>query len=290
MKRVAVILALYNPDEFFKEQINSILSQRNVSIDVFIFNDQSSSGLELVNEILCDSKNIFLIDCQASGSAGKNFLRAVQGFDSSDYQYVAFSDQDDLWLPGKIERAVNVLEGNRADGYSSNLIVWDGRSTMGELKKDQSQKEFDHYFQGASAGCTYVLTNHGFTVVKETIQNVDLLNLSNAVSHDWSIYFILRVNKCKWVFDQYSGILYRQHDNNVYGANRSLIKKITMVFGSWYYQNITFLNSLPKEEVRINLNVNFFSKLCMVKKITQFRRKKFESAIAYIWWLFSGKV
>jgi rhamnosyltransferase len=46
--------------------------------------------------------------------------------------------------------------------------------------------------------------------------------LSKVVYHDWFAYAYARANGFKWVIDNYSGMLYRQHANNQLGANTGL--------------------------------------------------------------------
>ncbi|PKH05306.1 glycosyltransferase [Moritella sp. Urea-trap-13] len=283
--KVAVIMATYNPIYFIKEQIDSILNQKDVDITIHIFDDGSSDQTMLLEPSIANSKKIIVNQCEASGSAGKNFLRAIRDLPLNDFDWISISDQDDIWCDKKVISAINKLKESKANGYSSNLDLYDGKEKYGKLIKNDSKCDFDHYFQGASAGCTYVLDVKLFEACKLALNNCDILNLSADVSHDWAIYYICRTSSLNWYADSNSYILYRQHDNNVYGATRSVMESLKMIFGGWLYNNVSFMDSLNTEK-NININGSKIYKLSKIVNVFSFRRGKIESLIAYFWWLF----
>lgn len=284
--RVAVILATFNPEKYLIEQVESILSQKNVNLDVFIFDDGSTKGKDIICYLKDSHTNITVINNPPSGAPGRNFLRAVKQFDYSDYDFFAFSDQDDVWLPSKIESAISALVTNESNGYSSNLTLYDGTETIGYLDKSQPQVEFDYVFQGASAGCTYIIDLELFSALRRALHNCDVTKLSASVSHDWTIYYVCRRSNLKWHIDNNSYIYYRQHDNNCYGAKRGLGAQIQMFFGEWYKSNLFFMDSLPIENKFLKLNSGFFYKIKFLPKVLEFRRSAIQSLAAYIRWLF----
>ena len=61
MSKIVVILASYNGEKFIKEQISSILSQTNVDIDLYIFDDCSKDNtINIIKELQAKYSNIFL--------------------------------------------------------------------------------------------------------------------------------------------------------------------------------------------------------------------------------------
>lgn len=284
--RVAVILATFNPEKYLIEQVESILSQKNVDLHIFIFDDGSTKGKDIICYLEDSHNNVTVIRNLPSGAPGRNFLRAIKQFDYSGYDFFAFSDQDDIWLPSKIESAINSLIENESNGYSSNLTLYDGTETIGYLDKSQPQVEFDYVFQGASAGCTYVIDLKLLSILKSALRNCDVTQLSTSVSHDWTIYYVCRRSNLKWNFDNNSFIYYRQHENNCYGAKRGLGAQIQMFCGEWYKSNLFFMDSLDIDEKFLKLNSGFFYKIKFLPKLFQLRRSAIHSFAVYIRWFF----
>lgn len=289
-RMVAVILCTYEPSHFLSEQVDSILAQIDVNVEIFVFDDGSVSpkSKEILETIKCKVSKVY--HCSPSKSAGKNFIRALSDFDISRFDYIALSDQDDLWLNDKLIRAVNCLAVTGAQGYSSNLIVYDGKDEIGVLSKSVQQSDYDHHFQGASAGCTYVLTKRLVEIIQRDLKKYNFMEHKKSFSHDWLIYFIARTNDVRWYMDNEAKILYRQHGSNVYGAKRGLFKKFTMVFGDWYSDNIFFISMYRNCLLdKFDVNCTFFEKLLFFPEILTFRREKVNSIVCYFFWLFKYK-
>ena len=231
LTKVLVILCSYNPNKTLLEQVDSIILQKNVLIEVQIFDDNSSMGGKYL-EHCAEYNNVTVHYCTSSGSAGKNFLRALTTVEFSSANYVALSDQDDVWKKNKLYSAVMEMNENGCSGYSSNLSVWDGFSILGELKKPGPRDICEYYFQGSSAGCTYVLKSDICGNLVNIINKENFLNFSNLVSHDWLIYFLARSLGYQWHHSKESSILYRQHDNNVYGYEVGFLSRIRVKL-SW---------------------------------------------------------
>jgi rhamnosyltransferase len=285
MKKFAVILAAYNPKDYFDVQLDSILNQSDVLVDIFIFDDGSSDDCKHIYERYSIFDNVKIIPNMPSGSPGKNFLRALKDPLLSGYDFYAFSDQDDLWLNSKLVNAERVLKLSNAEGYSSNLSIFEDEKITGELVKCSKQKKYDYIFQGASAGCTYVFTKRLFEKCVEVISEIDILKIENSVSHDWFVYYTARVHNLSWVMDDCSYILYRQHSNNNFGAKISLVTKAKMILGDWYKANACFLRKTRKNELD---DIGVFRRVLMIRNIFEFRRHKIESVVVYFLWLLRG--
>jgi rhamnosyltransferase len=281
-------MATYNPNNYLIEQVESIVSQEDVAVDLYIFDDGSSKGVDIIEGLVERYDNVFFRSDVPTGAPGKNFLRAIQLFDKKEYGYIAFSDQDDIWLDCKLIEAIEALKKHSQNGYSSNLSLYDGVGTYGTLDKYSEQVEYDHMFQGASAGCTYVVDRNLFVELQNTLKEIDILSIPKTISHDWAIYYICRAAGYVWYADNHSYIYYRQHDNNNYGASQSISDKLSMLFGYWYQSNVQFMDSLKVGDIKLDINGNFFYKLSKAFSCLKFRRNKLESIVAYFWWLIKG--
>ena len=157
--RVNVLLAAYNGEKYIKQQIDSILDQTQRPNKIFINIDQSQDKTVSVIQDLAKQNPIIKIlnSDKMFGSAAANFINLIIDADLSDVDYIALADQDDVWKEDKLEKAIQKLEQG-FDGYSSNVeAFWeDGRKQV--LVKNQPQQKFDHLFESAGPGCTFVLS------------------------------------------------------------------------------------------------------------------------------------
>jgi rhamnosyltransferase len=244
--RVAVLLASYNGEKYIREQIMSILNQEDVYLHIFVRDDGSSDRTRaIILEIIKKSHLITLLPKgESTGSAAGNFLYMLSHLDLAGFTHVSLADQDDIWAARKLVRAVEQMAIEDADGYSSDLICYAvDKQRVQYLKKSSLLKSHDYLFQGASAGCTYVLSIKLTETIRHKVMHVPSLDFKTR-SHDWLIYAIARSAGYKWICDIEAHIFYRQHATNVYGARSSfggLIAKLNHIRSGWYRQNVIWL-------------------------------------------------
>lgn len=241
MEKVKVLLATYNGEKYIREQIDSILNQKDILVEIIVGDDGSEDNtlniLKAKYPSILINKNI-----PGTGSAAKNFLKIISELDMNEvFDYIAFSDQDDIWLPEKMKAALELLEKSQSNLYCSNLTKWDtSDNSYSELKKDFPQKKFDYLFEGGSAGCTYVFTKKFAEELSVFLKNLDSSNWLG-FSHDWLVYFFARSRNHKVVIDNNSYIHYRLHGENVHGHLNKLsfatIKEKSKQVFDGYYQN-----------------------------------------------------
>ncbi|WP_332878339.1 glycosyltransferase [Massilia sp. S19_KUP03_FR1] len=234
---VAVLLAAFNGIRWLGEQLDSILAQQGVKVTVYISVDLSLDGTEewVEKRAIGDGRVVILPHGMKFGGASPNFLRLFRDVNLGGYDYVSLADQDDIWLPNKLSRAVSILSERSIDAYSSNVIAFwpDGRRAL--IKKCHPQVRWDFLFEAAGPGCTYVLTNAFAT----DFQNLVLGNwdrVQNVGLHDWLIYAFARANNFQWFIDEQANMLYRQHAENQVGVNSGLkafLHRVRKVTGGW---------------------------------------------------------
>lgn len=278
-KKVLVLLAAFNGEKYIDDQIKSILLQDQVDIYLNINIDKCSDNTNKICEKYSKiNKNVNIINSSISfGSSGKNFNHLIKYSNFSSYDYVALSDQDDIWDSKKIVHATELLQKTNSHGYSSNLIAfWNDEKTY-EIVKDHKQKKYDYFFESASAGCTYVLTKELISEYQEMMSKENNM-LDKISAHDWAIYSYCRITEKKWYFDTNSLIKYRQHDSNVAGANLGLqafFKRIVGFF-KWYKQDHLTVKKLYRDIKGYDINKNFF-----FKKPLELRRRNIHSILIY---------
>ncbi len=209
------MLAAYNGDKYIAEQLESILSQKNVVLDIFVSLDRSTDNTINIIKIFQDeNSNLYLLDYgQSYGSAGKNFFRLIKDVDFSAYDYIAFSDQDDIWPDNKLAKASLNLQ--KFYCYSANVTAFweDGREEL--IDKAQPQREWDFLFEAAGPGCTYVFRCEVVIQFKAWLLERYVQVDKDIALHDWLFWAFARSRGYSWFIDPEPMMRYRQHENNL---------------------------------------------------------------------------
>lgn len=234
---VAVCLAAFNGKRWLPEQLASVLAQTGVSITVFVSVDRSSDNTEAWFDqlALTDSRVISLAHGESFGAASRNFFRMMREIDFSEFDYISFADQDDIWFPDKLLRAHQVLSASGADAYSSNVIAFWTNDRRVFVQKSQQQVQWDFLFEAAGPGCTYVLKKELGGAIQRVL-NERWSEAKNIGLHDWFFYAFARANGYRWVIDDGAKMLYRQHESNQVGINsgvKAFVKRACKVMSGW---------------------------------------------------------
>ncbi|MBT4731382.1 glycosyltransferase [Candidatus Woesearchaeota archaeon] len=303
MYKIAIILPTYNSISWIKEQINSIFNQKDVLVELFISDDGSCDGTKkFVTSLSENNSQVNLISTDVgSGSAGAHFFHMVRNSKINGFDYVAFCDHDDIWLPDKLISAVDILKKSSSDGYSSDVYIFNDNDNvdvdvdvddMESYKYSYKQRKYDHFFQTAGPGCTYVFT---YKLYLEFLDLVTCNDMSKVYAHDWMIYHHARRLGYLWSIDSTPYILYRQHCNNEIGVNKGLsahFKRIEKIRSGWYRQQILNISSLyssnPSFISRLE-RFNMIDRVLLAFSVTSYRRSFIQSLYLSVLILFVMK-
>lgn len=248
LPQVAVLLAAYNGMSWIEEQLASILAQTGVHVTIFISVDPSTDGTErwCADYALSHPTVTLLPPAGPFKGAARNFFRLVRDVDFSAYDFVSFSDQDDIWYPDKLERAIAKLRSDNIDGYSSNVVAFwpNGRRML--VDKAQPQVQWDHLFEAAGPGCTYVLKPALASGFKKLIVD-EWERVQGVALHDWFCYAYARSHGFKWFIDPVPGMDYRQHADNQVGVNSGLqqsVVRLKRMWQGWWFMQIYLIEAL----------------------------------------------
>ncbi|MEM7167661.1 MAG: glycosyltransferase family 2 protein [Planctomycetota bacterium] len=120
---ISIALATYNGERYLREQLDSIFAQTYDYLEVVAVDDGSSDRtVEILHEY---AKTQRLVVHQNPENLGflKNFERAIS---LCNGDAIALSDQDDIWLPDKLETLVPMLEENLLVYSDAELVDGDG--------------------------------------------------------------------------------------------------------------------------------------------------------------------
>ena len=282
---IDVLLATYNGEKYIKEQIDSILNQSYKNIRLIISDDCSKDKTkEILKEYEKKDNRIELHIQEKNLGVVKNIeflLKQVKN------KYYMLSDQDDVWLPEKIEKSLETLLKNNVDLVFGDLEVVDqDLKTMypsfGDfmLLNKKIHKYINsnrlNYIYNCVTGCTILAK-------KETIQKIlPLPKKSKYLIHDHWIGLMTSIyGKVAYMPEKY--IKYRQHGNNQVGTDkishgfkkldqvRELFINVKLgVFGTYVENN----NRFPEDMQKLNTEIYEYFKMIQNKKNINFRKWK----------------
>lgn len=215
---VAVLLSSYNGERFIREQIDSILAQKNVSVRIFVRDDGSTDKTcNIINEY---GPRVTLF-AENNIGVGNSFMNLLYKVGTSE-DYYAFCDQDDVWLPEKLWKAVQKISGYTIPAlYCSNQLLTDSKGNI--TGKRYNSLVNTTYMQilcnNRITGCT-MLWNTPLQRILIQEQRKPSQELLIKRIHDVWVAMVASVTG-KILYDSTANILYRQHESNVVGAEET---------------------------------------------------------------------
>lgn len=222
-KRVGILLSTFNGEKYLQPQLDSLLAQQGVAVEIYIRDDGSTdSTIEILREYSEKHVNIHVSHGKNLGFV-KSFFELLTKSGAADYY--AFCDQDDIWMPEKLYKAVEKL---RVLQDSNTPAMYFGRTEyvdkelnhLGYSPEFNLEKlGFNHAIvQNAATGCTIVFNASARELCTASLPEFCLF-------HDWWMYLLISSFGIL-IYDSASYIKYRQHSSNVIGAPKSLYDQI----------------------------------------------------------------
>ncbi len=240
LPEVVVLLATYNGRRWLPEQLASILDQEGVRVRVVALDDESTDGTRewLVEQSAADPRVTVLPPMGSSGGSAPNFYRLIGLVPAPADGYLAFSDQDDIWLQGKLARHVRLLREGSHDGVSGSITSFSPTGERTLIRKDFPQRRYDYLTESPGPGSTFVLTPRLAALVAAQLAD-DSSPARTADFHDSLIYALARGAGYSWHIDGQPTLDYRQHDDNVMGSNTgigSALSRFRLIREHWHRQ------------------------------------------------------
>jgi len=248
---IAILICTYNGGRFLTEQLESLESQTHHNWVVYASDDGSGDEtLEILRQY------------QAKWTSGKLEIRngPEKGFCQNflslacDPQikadYYAFCDQDDVWLPAKLEIAISNIVANQSVDVpylycSRTKYVNENLKPCGISPLFVFAPSFRNALVQSIAGGNTMVFNFAAKILIEKVGVV------NVASHDWWVYQLISGADGDVFYDPEPYLFYRQHDGALVGGNNSVLGKIKRVvmllkgrFQDWNSQNVSALNQV----------------------------------------------
>jgi glycosyltransferase involved in cell wall biosynthesis len=206
---LSIALCTYNGEKYIKEQLGSILNQTYTRIEVIVVDDNSTDN---TFDIISDySKNDDRIKCFKNDinlGFNKNFEKAIT-LTSGDY--IAISDQDDIWLPNKLRLLLNHIK--------DNLLIFSNSAFMGDTDPRLLLKDFKLPANYKGILLKNYVTGHTTLVHRDFLDLV--LPFPQKGYYDWWMGFVASYHH-KIVFLDEALTLYRVHDESVIKIRQDL--------------------------------------------------------------------
>ncbi|WP_335747375.1 glycosyltransferase [Sulfitobacter sp.] len=243
-------MAVYNGADHLDEQLESFAAQTHTDWQLLASDDASRDGSRVVIERFAGTAgHTVCLDGPALGGT-ENFMSLIRAMPAHapDGSWLAFSDQDDVWLPDRLQRGIAALQKTAPDQpalYCSR--TWITNETLGERRLSVPRPKplgfRNALVQNVASGNTILLNAAAARLVQDAASEATC-----PVVHDWWVYQLVSGAGGVLVHGDTPSLLYRQHEVNQIGANDTIRAKILRMamllsgtFRDWNDVNIAVL-------------------------------------------------
>jgi glycosyltransferase involved in cell wall biosynthesis len=218
VSNVSVVLSTFNGAAYLPEQLDSLLGQTYSNLAIHVRDDGSSDETRRILQHYAAKHPKIRLAFGTRLGVTRSFFNLLQHTEPHS-QYFAFCDQDDVWHPGKVERAVwhlSQLQHGVPALYCCRLEYVDEK--LGHLKYSRLPRktlQFENALvENCATGCTVVLNRVARDLITSRLPKIP-------VRHDWWCYLAVSAFGTI-VYDATPGVKYRLHGANDTGAGTSL--------------------------------------------------------------------
>jgi glycosyltransferase involved in cell wall biosynthesis len=181
---VSVVITAYNRSAFLRDTLESIQNQTYHNIEILVIDDGSHEQEALKNKLLCVEFDKCIYYCKANSGQpdSRNY-----GIKRAKGEFIAFCDDDDLWVLDKLEKQVSILNNNPDYGLVTGSIecINENGSKTGMIKNHKGYSHgyvfSDFLFKNRTASITPLLR-------KEIFKKAGGFNPSFTIGEDWEFW------------------------------------------------------------------------------------------------------
>lgn len=215
---VEVLMSTHDGERYLREQIDSILAQQDVQVRLRIRDDGSADRTLDVLSCYADDARVTVVHGDNLGLP-QAFFRLIQD-SRGDADFWALADQDDVWLPHKLSRAVAALSDHQDPTlYCARVLVVDEdlRPLYPHPLPKRGPSFANALVQNIATGCTIVFNQAARDVLRDRWPDY-------AVMHDAWLYLVISGTGTV-VYDPDIVVHYRQHAGNAVGMGRGRLMR-----------------------------------------------------------------
>jgi glycosyltransferase involved in cell wall biosynthesis len=216
--KVVILLATLNGEEYLCEQLQSFCEQTHSNWELLVSDDGSTDRtVEIVNAFAEQVRQPVTLQLGPGRGFWRNFLSLIRNKEV-DGEFFAYSDQDDVWFPTKLQRAVGWLESLPVDVpalyFSRTALVAPNGKLQGFSPLFERTPSFQNaLLQNIGGGNTMVFNRAARSVLAATPPDIEL------IAHDWWTYQMVTGVGGIVRYDRWPSVKYRQHEHNLVGSN-----------------------------------------------------------------------
>ena len=253
--QVAIMMCTKNGAAFIGGQLQSFVEQTHHNWSLVVSDDGSSDETVKIIERFARGhpQQVTVLNGPKRGACANFISLATNPAIAADY--FAFSDQDDVWHPDKLRRALDWLVTMSDDTPSlycgrTELMSADGRC-YGFSPLFTRPPAFQNALVQSLGGGNTMVFNRATKSLLERVGRLDV------VLHDWWLYQLVSAAGGNVRYDPQPMLKYRQHPDNILGSNlgwRARFVRIRMTlrgrFRQWNATNIAALESVPDHLIK----------------------------------------
>lgn len=234
--RISIAMATYNGERYLREQLDSLYTQTRVPDEVVVCDDRSNDATRAILEEYNKRYGLRYYINEVNLGVNKNFERAIR---LCTGDYIAICDQDDVWMPQKIEvslkKIIEIEEGKPACVSSQNLGV--DKNLVVINKKHKIYQDSQGYKatllqDGVSQGCSLMIN-------KELIGNLKSFPQKGFL---YDAYIGLAAACIGNKYNLAEPLMYyRHHESNVVGKeidHQPILPRIVNHLRMWKYSTL----------------------------------------------------
>lgn len=210
---VNILLSTYNGERYLRPQLDSLIAQDYPHVHIRVRDDGSTDRtIQILQEYVRTYPNLILTVGPNLGPAASFFALLEEA--DPDCTYFAFCDQDDVWLPDKVSRAVTAIRSSgdlRPTLYFSRVEYVDAQlQSLGVSRKPRRIGFGNALVENCAPGCTMLMNERARQLLLSRVPRRFFV-------HDSWCYLVMSALG-HLVFEDAAPIKYRQHGTNVLGA------------------------------------------------------------------------
>ncbi|MBO4329517.1 MAG: glycosyltransferase [Rhodocyclaceae bacterium] len=251
---VAILLCSFQGERWLPEQLESLRAQTHGDWTLTVSDDGSTDATaQIVRDFAARVPQPVRLTQGPQRGHAANFLALTASLaHAAPAPYYAWCDQDDVWYPDHLARALDALRAQDAARpalYCSRTrwVSEDGQ-TMGLSPDWQRPAGFRHALAQCLAGGNTMVFNEA---ARQLLLRTGAAEVS---SHDWWLYLLVTGCGGQLVFDRTPGLDYRQHPHNLMGHNRGwraqwarARKLLQGEYGRWVVENLHALHTRARD-------------------------------------------